>query len=1692
MLISSVSSSAAFQELWQVGQPNSNNEEFENGQNDERDEEPGSASVLDDHYYLTGTYPDPIGFLAADEPLENFEPVVSRGDPLCRIYFPIPSATPSEILYSLRFRIQWCGYWIPDEGRGGETPGNHHFRVRCNGVEVGDLQIAGFEEHITDFQLSFAGENLTPEGFNYIEIEHLGGTTATGDPLPGGYWASIDYVSLSADPVGLQDTDEDGLPLYWESQYYLSDLNSNDASSDTDQDGLTAIEEFANGTSPLNADTDRDGLIDSLETLSDPLVSDTDGDGLKDGVEVLGAIPSHPALTDSDNDGVGDSLETALGFDPENNSETPPSFSGAIAINFVHNSSTLSRLSETTATGVLPQYNWNQTRPLSWGEQSGDQTDIQLPIENTLVDAEGQTTGVTIQWTSSNTIPQSHVGEDTDLPSHRLFKGNIAAYADGENSEEFEDATVSFQNIPYSTYDLIVYMQSEGSDPNSRITLNNDPDTSRFLNSLEFEVIDGFKESVTYGEERIGRGNHLRFRNLQGSTCSLRLHSEAWQVLLSAIQIIDMSADTDSDGMPDAWEREHGLNLANGNDANEDPDEDSLDNASEYAQLTNPNQSDSDNDGLSDGVETNTGIYVDSNNTGTNPNHPDSDGDGIADLDELTTTGFRTDPNNPDSDGDGLDDGEEASANTDPNDLTVSVLPVPFMNPSNDEITWAIDDLRIRMDRSKGHGFTEWGAGPGIEFQLLNSSENEQDWYSLNMGLAYNDGLLGYFFSASASGAFSNQGDGLRLAHWSWLPEQEVPDDISQGIGFSEGGTYTYSDRITLRFTATRETPNTNSWTTRFEIINKDRAETVVNIFRTGITAANSVNNGTAFWTNRDALPWPNIHLRGSGISYDFGDNTISDQSLYQEILDTDKDGLTDVFENQYGLAANNPADGSIDSDNDGLDNATEQLLGLNPNEADSDGDNVSDYWEVRYASDGTDAKSAPFTIEMPPSGVGEDFDGDGQSDVWEMLRDVLPDDGDEDLDGFANSTEVNWGTDPFNPFSTPELSIRYGEESIELEWPQLLYKDFDFEQSQTLNNWSALSGTLQNHTRSTSLDISGSNEDRWFFRLNVRGDLTSGASDADNDRVGNWTENLLGLSSLSQETSWSNTHVDTDSDGEPDTEMSGDLFHTYALISDGLNGSPLSDLHASRFLSQATFGPTSASINNLKKMGLEAWLDEQIEAIPATLLQDVFLGFYDDYHGPRVKNDYYSFDDDNPILPMFNMRTAWGRAALSGQDQLRQRVAFALSQILVISGRDANLDRMPISVAGYYDNFINNAFGNYYDILEYVTFNACMGLYLSHIGNQKAQPELNIFPDENYARELMQLFTIGLWELNPDGTRRLDENGEPIPTYGQTEITELARVMTGFWFTGEDFGEGGWNDRSGLKPMQLHVPQHDFSSKLIVGGHTIPAREPTLDNAYQDVKDAVRLIFENTNTPVFISKQLIQFLVSDNPSPEYVERVQAVFADNGAGERGDLGAVVRAILMDPEARSPLYFANSNQTGFLKEPVIRLMQMGRVFKVADRPDFQMWQLYSLEEDFSQDPLNAPSVFNFFKPHYEPSGILGDEGMVGPVFQILHSYSAISGPHQIWDILQEGFSHPWLDSVPQPFDYSEFLPFENDAEALIEKINILFCQGMMSPGTRSAIQEALNKLDDLENLPPGVPTQVATWVAICGPSGATQL
>jgi uncharacterized protein (DUF1800 family) len=502
-----------------------------------------------------------------------------------------------------------------------------------------------------------------------------------------------------------------------------------------------------------------------------------------------------------------------------------------------------------------------------------------------------------------------------------------------------------------------------------------------------------------------------------------------------------------------------------------------------------------------------------------------------------------------------------------------------------------------------------------------------------------------------------------------------------------------------------------------------------------------------------------------------------------------------------------------------------------------------------------------------------------------------------------------------------------------------------------------------------------------------------------------------------------------------------------------------------------------------VQQLGYGAWITEQI-AKPSTLHSTYIKGIYEDIFSQRQKRDYsFGGTDEDPFLFGNNMMTAFARAAIQGQDQLRQRVAFALSQILVTSRRDSNIENRVLGMADYYDIFVRRAFGNYHDILTEVTFHPVMGRYLSHVGNQKADPSINRYPDENYAREIMQLFTIGLWKLNPDSSRQLDGFGQPIPTYTNPDITQLARVMTGFWFGGQTWGGGGWTEQDFATPMSVHADRHDFGSKTLPGGYVIPARPATAENARRDIEDAVNFLFNYPNTSVFISRQLIQFLVTDNPSPAYIQRVGAVFANNGSGARGDLGAVVRAILLDEEARDPR-FTESTTHGRLKEPVIRAMALGRAFGLKQVPNLLWWDWNEFFNDSRQEPTYAPSVFNYYRPDYKAPGLLTQNNLASPVFQITDSYSAISYPNRIWDLIENGFQQ-W-ETYGFPIDLAREKDLAATPERLVDHLNLLFCAGKMRPSTRTLI------LDTLTQIPveqAAARARIAAYLALVAPEGA---
>ncbi len=404
----------------------------------------------------------------------------------------------------------------------------------------------------------------------------------------------------------------------------------------------------------------------------------------------------------------------------------------------------------------------------------------------------------------------------------------------------------------------------------------------------------------------------------------------------------------------------------------------------------------------------------------------------------------------------------------------------------------------------------------------------------------------------------------------------------------------------------------------------------------------------------------------------------------------------------------------------------------------------------------------------------------------------------------------------------------------------------------------------------------------------------------------------------------------------------------------------------AFKFLNQATFGATEAAAQQLIGVGYDAWVDQ--EMAKGVSLQLPFIQAL-----PRPQNVAQLQTDRVDI---------WFRNSLNGTDQLRQRVAFALSEILVVSHLDA-LNRAPYSVADYYDVLARNAFGNYRQLMGEVTLHPAMGVYLSMLGNEKPNPALNIRPDENYARELMQLFSIGLVELNNDGSAKLDTQNQPIATYTQAIIEGFAHVFTGWNYAGApSFNQARRTDANQTIPMQLYPDFHDTGSKMLLNGVVLPAGQ----TGEQDLSDALDNVFDHPNVAPFVSIRLIQRLVTSNPSPGYVNRVANIFNDNGAGVRGDMEAVVRAILMDDEARPDMPM---ELDGKVKEPILRLTQLWRAYDAASSSG--RYPFIAVYIVFGQGPLQSESVFNFFSPFYAPPGEIRDSSLVAPELEIATEY-----------------------------------------------------------------------------------------------------
>ncbi len=490
-----------------------------------------------------------------------------------------------------------------------------------------------------------------------------------------------------------------------------------------------------------------------------------------------------------------------------------------------------------------------------------------------------------------------------------------------------------------------------------------------------------------------------------------------------------------------------------------------------------------------------------------------------------------------------------------------------------------------------------------------------------------------------------------------------------------------------------------------------------------------------------------------------------------------------------------------------------------------------------------------------------------------------------------------------------------------------------------------------------------------------------------------------------------------------------------------------ISRAEAYRFLNQATFGATEAEAQALIAQGYAAWIDQQLQR-PASL------------ELPHVQQAFASYPPGADFTRLHEDRIdIWLRHALRAPDQLRQRVAFALSEIMVIS-QLSTLVGYPWGSASYYDMLAQNAFGNFRELMEDVTLHPAMGVYLSMLGNQKPDALRNIRPDENYARELMQLFTIGLVELNLDGTVRITPQGNPIPTYDQQVIEGFAHVYTGWHFAGApNFALAFPTIQNQVVPMQAYPEQHDTGPKRVLSypGATF-TQIPAGQTPQRDLEDALDNIFRHPNVAPFISKQLIQRLVTSNPSPQYVERVARVFENDGNGRRGELDAVVKAILLDPEARSAPASANAGKLG---EPVLRLTRFWRAYGAAS-PSGKL-NVQNIPGYIGPGPLQAPSVFNFFSPFYAPPGEILDQGLVAPEMQLATEYlnSLLTNYFFILSYCYNNAPVQGCPAVPPEIaqdivniDTSAERALAADPQALVTRIADRFAGGSISPALRT--------------------------------------
>ena len=496
----------------------------------------------------------------------------------------------------------------------------------------------------------------------------------------------------------------------------------------------------------------------------------------------------------------------------------------------------------------------------------------------------------------------------------------------------------------------------------------------------------------------------------------------------------------------------------------------------------------------------------------------------------------------------------------------------------------------------------------------------------------------------------------------------------------------------------------------------------------------------------------------------------------------------------------------------------------------------------------------------------------------------------------------------------------------------------------------------------------------------------------------------------------------------------------------------PLSANDAAKLLYQGSFGPTPVMLASTQGQTAEQWLTVQMQLAAS-------------WHYPLTRQlcDVAVNADTKAVKAQSNKRQAgnaraclqaqesvWLRHALTAEDQLRQRVAFALSQILVVSSKEAPLQRHGDGLAWYYDLLVKHSFGNYRQLLQEVTLSPAMGVYLSMQGNRKANPRNNTFPDENYAREVMQLFTLGLFQLDSSGRQLLDRDGQAIPSYQQADVEALARVFTG-WDLRDNSRYGNRQNGRYDAFMALTPKYHDYQAKQLFG---LPIAADL--SAEKELTLALDRLFSHPNVGPFISRQLIQRLVSSHPSPAYVARVARVFDDNGRGVKGDLAAVVPAILLDTEARLPV----STPALKLKEPLVRYTGLLRAFNAT--PKAGDYRLRGMDVIFGQGPLRAESVFNFYQPDYQPQPYppVQEQAAAEAAVNLVVPEAQIMVDPKVIKQLSLVFKQTMTKHADFDLQLAPLQALANDPEALLEQLDTLLLAGRMSAEFKSQLSRHL--------------------------------